>query len=193
VGQAGAFRQVGDKPSSDAKIGCVLPPDRAVIRPEKTGDRFTVRTIHEVAFGRPDEADLIERLWSEGVVLVSLVAEVRGQIVGHILFSRMFIDTARASIAAVALAPMAVSPEYQRRAIGGQLIRSGLDLLCGQGEHIVLVLGHPGYYPRFGFSAEMACSLESPFPPHAFMAMELIPEALNGVCGKVRYPVAFGL
>jgi len=182
-----------DQPSSDAKIVCVLPPDRAVIRREKTGDRFTVRSIHEAAFGRPDEADLVERLWSGGVVLVSLVAEVRRQIVGHILFSRMSIDTARASIPAVALAPMAVSPEYQHQAIGGQLIRSGLDLLCGQGEHIVLVLGHPDYYPRFGFSAEMARSLESPFPPHAFMAMELVPDALNGVCGKVRYPVAFGL
>jgi predicted N-acetyltransferase YhbS len=117
-----------------------------------------VRSINQGAFGRPDEADLVERLWSEGVVLVSLVAEVRRQIVGHILFSRMSIDTARASIPAVALAPMAVLPEYQRQAIGGQLIRGGLDLLFGQGEQIVLVLGHPTYYPRFGFSAEMALS-----------------------------------
>jgi len=183
----------GDNRSSDGKIGCVLTPDKAVIRCENTGDRSTVRAINEAAFGRPDEADLVERLWSEGVVLVSLVAEVRRQIVGHILFSRMSIDTARGSIPAVALAPVAVLPEYQRRTIGGQLIRGGLDLLCGQGEHIVLVLGHPHYYARFGFSAEMASSLESPFPPDAFMAIALIPDALNGVCGKVRYPVAFGL
>src|ERR1035438_5042041 len=181
----------GDYPSIDVKIGCVLPSDKAVIRSENTGDRSTVRSVNEAAFARPDEADLVERLWSEGVVLVSLVAEVRRQIVGHILFSRMSIDTARASIPAVALAPMAVLPEDQRRAIGGQLIRGGLDLLGGQGEQIVLVLGHPDYYPRFGFSAEMARSLESPFPPNAFMAMELIPGALNGVCGKVRYPVVF--
>ena len=188
-----AVRWVGDHPSIDVKIGCVLPSDKAVIRSENTGDRSTVRSVNEAAFARPDEADLVERLWSEGVVLVSLVAEVRRQIVGHILFSRMSIDTARASIPAVALAPMAVLPEYQRRAIGGQLIRGGLDLLRGQGEHVVLVLGHRDYYPRFGFSAEKARSLESPFPPNAFMAMELIPDALDGVCGKVRYPVAFGL
>ena len=169
------------------------PPDNAVIGCENTGDRSTVRSVDEAAFRRPDEADLVDRLWSEGVVLASLVAEVRRQIVGHILFSRMSIDTARASIPAVALAPVAVLPDYQRQGIGGQLIRVGLDLLCGQGEQIVLVLGHPDYYPRFGFSAEMARSLGSPFPPRAFMAMELVPNALNGVCGKVRYPVAFGL
>jgi putative acetyltransferase len=138
--------RTADKPSSNAKIGCVLPSDKAVIHRENTGNRSTVRSINEAAFGRPDEADLVERLWSEGVVLVSLVAEVRRQIVGHILFSRMSIDTARASIPAVALAPMAVLPEYQRRAIGGQLIRGGLDLLCGQRERIILVLGHPDYY-----------------------------------------------
>ena len=152
-----------------------------------------VRAVNEAAFGRPDEADLVGRLWCEGVVLLSLVAEVERQIVGHILFSRMSIETARASMPAVALAPMAVLPEYQRRDIGGQLIRAGLDFLRRQGEHVVLVLGHPDYYPRFGFSAEKARSLESPFPPNAFMAMELTPDALDGVCGKVRYPVAFGL
>jgi len=88
---------------------------------------------------------------------------------------------------------MAVLPEYRRRDIGGQLIRGGLDLLRGQGEHVVLVLGYPDDYPRFGFSAEKARSLGSPFRPNAFMAMELVPDALDGVSGKVRYPVAFGL
>jgi putative acetyltransferase len=172
---------------------CVLPSDNVVVRSENTEERSAVRSVNEAAFGRPDEADLVDRLWAEGIVLVSLVAELRKQIVGHILFSRMSIDTPSASIPAVALAPMAVLPEYQRRAIGERLIRDGLDLLRGQGEHIVLVLGHPDYYPRFGFSAEKARSLESPFPPNAFMAMELSPDALDWACGKVRYPVAFGL
>ena len=171
----------------------MLPSDIAAIRSENAADRFSVRSVNEAAFGRPDEADLVERLSSEGVVLVSLVAEVRRQIVGHIMFSRMSIDTAHASIPAVALAPMAVLPEYQRRTIGGQLIRGGLELLCEQGEQIVLVLGHADYYPRFGFSTRKARSLESPFPPNAFMAMELTLGALDGVCGKVRYPAAFGL
>ena len=171
----------------------MLPSYKAAIRSQSAADRLSVRSVNEAAFGRPDEADLVERLSSEGVVLLSLVAEVRRQIVGHILFSRMSIDAARASIPAVALAPMAVLPEYRRRTIGGQLIRRGLELLCQQGERIVLVLGHADYYPRFGFSASKARSLESPFPPGAFMAMELTSGALDGVCGRVRYPAAFGL
>src|SRR5580700_6464579 len=105
----------------------------------------------------------------------------------------MWIDDPGASIAAVALAPMAVLPAHQRKGIGQTLIRSGLDSLRDRDERIVIVLGHPDYYPRFGFSAEKARSLESPFPPEAFMAMELISGALDGIRGKVRYPAAFGL
>jgi putative acetyltransferase len=145
------------------------------------------------AFGRVDEADLVERLQHEGAVLLSLVADLGGQIVGHILFNRMWIDTSSGSIPAVALAPMAVLPRHQRQGIGGHLIGSGLDLLRGRGEQVVIVLGHPGYYPRFGFSTEKARALESPFPPHAFMAMELSTNTIGGLCGKVRYPVVFGL
>jgi putative acetyltransferase len=147
------------------------------------------RAVIEAAFGRPDEADLVEALHLEGVVLLSQVAEEDGQIVGHVLFSRMWIE----SIEAVALAPVAVLPEYQRRGIAAQLIRSGLNRLREQGERIVIVLGHPHYYERFGFSVEKARALVSPFPPEAFMALELTPGALEGVRGKVRYPAAFGL
>jgi putative acetyltransferase len=97
------------------------------------------------------------------------------------------------SIAAVALAPVAVLPSHQRQGIGGRLIRAGLDRLRERSEDIVIVLGHPDYYGRFGFSAEKARGLESPFPKHAFMAAELRMNALTGICGKVRYPAAFGL
>jgi putative acetyltransferase len=88
---------------------------------------------------------------------------------------------------------MAVLPEHQSQGIGGQLIVHGLDLLRSRGERIVIVLGHPDYYPRFGFSTERAHALESPFPPGALMAIELSPGALDGVRGKLRYPAAFGL
>lgn len=155
--------------------------------------RRAVRSINEAAFGRPDEADLVDRLRAEGVVLASLVAELEKRAVGHILFSRMWIETTGGSVAAVALAPLAVLPEHQRQGIGGQLIRQGLDLLRRQGERIVIVLGHPDYYPRFGFSSEKASALESPFARSIFMAMELSPGALDGIQGKVRYPAAFGL
>jgi putative acetyltransferase len=164
-----------------------------IIRREDPRDIPAIRSINEDAFGRPDEAGLIERLRAEGVVLGSLIAEMQNRAVGHILFSRMWIDTTAGAVPAVALAPMAVLAEYQRQGIGQQLVHHGLDLLRGQREQIVIVLGHPDYYPRFGFSVERARCLESPFPPEAFMAMELIPGALAGIQGKVRYPNAFGL
>jgi putative acetyltransferase len=167
--------------------------DQVVLRRESLDDRSAVRAVTEAAFGRPDEADLIDRLRHEGAVLASFVAEVETQIVGHILFSRMLIETVDGPLAAVALAPMAVLPSQQRRGVGGQLIRHGLDWLRGRDEQIVLVLGHPDYYPRFGFSRDRARALASPFPPDVFMALELSPGALDGVHGTVRYPAAFGL
>jgi putative acetyltransferase len=164
-----------------------------ILRREKPEERGAVRSLNEAAFGRPDEADLVDRLRTECAVLASFVAEWERRIVGHILFSRMLIETAGGPISAVALAPMAVAPEHQRRGVGGQLIRHGLDWLRGRGEHVVIVLGHPDYYPRFGFSSDRARSLASPFPAEAFMAFELLPGALDGIRGRVRYPDAFGL
>jgi putative acetyltransferase len=105
----------------------------------------------------------------------------------------MWIEAPVATIDAVALAPVAVLPDFQKRGIGGELIRRGLDLLKQKGERIVIVLGHPEYYPRFGFSAAKAQPLESPFPGDAFMALDLEPGALEGVAGRVRYAQSFGL
>jgi putative acetyltransferase len=167
------------------------PP--ALVRDEQPHDREQVRKVNEAAFGRSDEADLIDRLRLEGAVLLSLVAEVDGQVVGHILFSRMAVETAHGPVAAVALAPMAVLPEHQSRQVGSQLVRRGLSQLRDRGERIVIVLGHKHYYPRFGFSPEKARHLASPFRPEAFMALELSDGALAGVRGAVRYPSAFGL
>ena len=164
-----------------------------LIRDEQPCDREQVRKVNEAAFGRSDEADLIDRLRVQGVVLLSLVAEFDGQIIGHILFSRMTVETAQGPVAAVSLAPMAVQPDHQGRKIGSQLVGRGLAQLRDQGERIVIVLGHQHYYPRFGFSSEKARHLASPFPPEAFMALELSDGALTGIHGAVRYPSAFGL
>lgn len=164
-----------------------------VIRAETAADHFRIRQVNKEAFGGTDEGNLVEVLRREGLVLLSVVGELDGRIVAHVLFSRMSIDTEAETIAAAALAPMAVLPGYQRRGIGGQLIRYGLDSLRGLGERIVIVVGHPTYYPRFGFSSTLARPLESPFPSDAFMALALSPGALDGVRGRVRYPAAFGL
>lgn len=164
-----------------------------VIRCENAAEEPAVRVIHETAFGRPDEADLVDSLRKEGAVLVSLIADVNSRVVGHILFSRMWIDGPDVSLAAVALAPVAVLPIHQGKGIGGALIRSGLDSLRDRGEGVAIVLGHPAYYARFGFSTAKAHGLRSPFPPESYMAAELSAGALDGVSGKVRYPAAFGL
>ena len=162
------------------------------LRDEAPADYAAIRAVNLAAFGGAEEADLIEALRPEGAVLLSQVAVQDGQVVGHILFSRMFVDTDDGPIDAVALAPVAVLPAAQRTGIGSALIRSGLDALRRRGERIVIVVGHPAYYPRFGFSAALARPLDSPFPGDAFMALELVPGALANVRGRVRYNKAFG-
>ncbi len=166
---------------------------RIEIREEQPADCQAIRYVNEAAFGRPDEANLVEALRNEGVVLLSLIAEFESRIAGHILFNRMSIETLAGSVAAVSLAPMAILPDYQKMGIGSRLIRDGLSRLRDRGEAVVIVLGHTDYYPRFGFSAAKARCLESPFPADAFMALELADGALEGVAGRVKYPAAFGL
>jgi putative acetyltransferase len=166
-----------------------------IVRRECSEDRAAIRFVNEQAFSRRDEADLVDALRNQAVVLASFVAEIDQQVVGHILFSRMSIEATAGAclVPAVALAPMAVLPEHQSQGIGGKLIQYGLDWLRAVGEQVVIVLGDPNYYHRFGFSTDKASNLASPFPPEAYMALELSPGTLDGVHGKVKYPEAFGL
>jgi putative acetyltransferase len=171
----------------------VAEPIDFTIRSETPADAAAVRCVNEAAFPTSEEADLVDALRAEGVVLLSLVAERAGEVVGHILFTRMWVDAASGAIDAVALAPVAVVPAHQRRGVGSRLIRAGLEMLRDRGERLVILVGHPEYYPRFGFSSAEAGILEHPFPPDAFMTLELSPGALDGVRGRVRYARAFGL
>lgn len=164
------------------------------IRPEVTSDHEAIRHVNRLAFGRDDEARLVDALRDGGFFRLSLVAERGGQIVGHILFSDLPILAEANTLPALALAPMAVWPEFQNQGVGSALVRRGLDECRQQGHKIAIVLGHRHFYPRFGFSPKLAARLESPFAGNdAFMALELIPGALEGVVGRVQYPPPFGV
>ena len=163
-----------------------------LIRPETSADHDAIRHVNRLGFGQGDEARLVDALRDGGHVRVSLVAEAEGQVVGHVLFSDLPILTDGGTVASLSLAPMAVLPECQKRGIGSALVREGLEVCQGEGHRIVVVLGHPDFYPRFGFSARLAEPLSSPFGGReAWMALELVPGALGGVTGWVRYPPPF--
>lgn len=166
------------------------------IRPETPGDVAAIDEVNRTAFGRDDEARLVNALRDGGYARLSHVAEVDGKLVGHVLFSELPIvaDDGRKT-AALSLAPMAVSPDFQRSGIGTKLLTTAIAQCKTDGHQIVVVLGHPEYYPRFGFSSELAKNLACPLevPADAWMALELAPGALRGVAGRVAYAPPFGL
>lgn len=160
-----------------------------MIRHARPADHPAIAEVVEAAFGQPDEARLVERLRADGDVLFELVSETDGQVTGHILFSRLWAD--RAELFA-ALAPLAVRPGLQKTGLGSALTRTALDNAREFGVHGVLVLGHPAYYPRFGFAAETAAQVRAPFTGHpAFMALALERGAFDAPL-SIAYPEAFG-
>ncbi len=164
---------------------------RLRIREEEPGDVDAIRDVNRLAFGQDAEGRLVDRLRGKGYARVSLVAEVDGRIVGHILFSDLPVTTDASTVPAVALAPMAVVPDHQRQGIGSALVRSGMEGCRTRGFRVVVVLGHRAFYPRFGFSAVLARQIEAPFSGEDFMAVELEAGAMAGVRGRVTYPPPF--
>lgn len=164
-----------------------------IIRTVSPADAEAIAALNRAAFGGEEEVGIVARLRSDGLVAVELVAEQGGVIVGHILLSWLPTMMDGRTVKALALAPMAVRPGLQKQGIGGRLIAAALLEARAEGAEAVIVLGHPDYYPRFGFSAALARNLVSPFSGEAFMALELVPGALAGQHGSVSYPSAFGL
>ncbi len=159
-----------------------------LIRGERSEDYPAIRRVHTLAFGRIYEGMLVDALRG-AASYISLVAVVDEQIVGHIFLSPVSIESVEGESIAFGLGPMAVLPEYQRQGIGSQLVRQGLEECLRIGQFVVLVLGHPKYYPRFGFVPAHTRGLHCEYagPDEDFMVIELTPGALRGRTGLVKY------
>ena len=162
------------------------------VRSEESADRAAIHSLNTAAFGGPAEADLVDSLRGKASPLVSLVADVDGAIVGHILFSPVVLLGCE-HLRIMGLGPMAVAPEHQRHGVGSALVHEGLRECRQIGCQVVVVLGHPEYYPRFGFVPAVRYFIRSEYdvPDDVFMLTELEAEALRDVSGTVRYHEAF--
>ena len=160
------------------------------IRPEQPDDIPSVRVLNETAFGQPDEAGIVDSIRTACSDAVSLVATDDGQVVGHIFFSPVFVSGESGTVQGMGLAPMAVLPKRQRQGIGSLLVQAGIDATRERGYPFIIVLGHPEYYPRFGFVCAsqhgLSCQWDG-IPDEAFMVLILEEDAMTGVPGTVRY------
>lgn len=166
------------------------------IRQEQDSDHKSVFALNRNAFGREDEAKLVEALRGSDAFIpeLSLVAWAGKRIVGHILFSRVIIRNSTDEVFhSLSLAPMAVDETFQNRGIGSLLVNAGFKKATEIGYGSVIVLGHSHYYPRFGFEPAAPLGIRSPYdvPENAFMAIELVSGSLDGVSGTVEYPKEF--
>ncbi|RYF92160.1 MAG: N-acetyltransferase [Caulobacteraceae bacterium] len=160
-----------------------------MIRPAAPADHAAIHAVVAAAFGQAEEAQLVEALRADGDALLELVAADDGAVVGHILFSPLVTDNGRRL---AALAPLSVEPGRQKTGLGTALMEEGHRRLAAAGIEAVILLGHPAYYPRVGYSADLAKVVTSPFNGPGFMALELAPGALSQPLG-ITYARAFGL
>jgi putative acetyltransferase len=142
-----------------------------IIRPAVAEDRAAIRAVEERAFGRRDEADLVERLLADGDAVLELVAERAGIILGHVLSSRLQVLAGAWSTPAVALAPLDVDPAHQGRGIGTELVREAHLRLMAGGECLSVVLGNPAWYRRLGYAHDRASGFESGWQGDALQAL----------------------
>ncbi len=159
------------------------------IRPEAPADIAAIHRVNERAFDTSAEADIVDELRRVCPRFLSLVAEVDGAVVGHVLFTSVTVDSAP-DLEGTGLAPLAVDPDYQRQGIGSALVATGLEVLRDQECPFVIVLGHPEFYPRFGFEPASAHRLATQWegvPDEAFMVRVFDARALEDVSGVARY------
>ena len=163
-----------------------------IIRAEKKTDRKAVYALNVGAFETQAEARLVDALREQAHPVVSLVADDDGEVVGHIMFSPVSLS-GNPDLKVIGLGPMAVVPRRQNTGIGSELVRAGLERCRKLGFVAAVVLGHPEYYPRFGFVPSSRFDIDSEYEVHeeVFMAMELQPGALSGKAGTVKYHAAF--
>jgi putative acetyltransferase len=162
------------------------------IRKEREGDAQSVRLVNEAAFETNTEAKLVDMLRGQVQPTISLVADSSGDIVGHIMFSPVILS-GHPELNIMGLAPLAVLPVQQRKGIGTELVQAGLEACQKLGFGAVVVLGHPDYYPRFGFvsSSHFGIDCEYDVPEDVFMVKELQEGYLNGATGIIKYHAAF--
>jgi putative acetyltransferase len=166
-----------------------------IIRKETPADYLQIRNINDEAFGQTAESRLVDALRNDPSFIdnLSLVAEIEYRIIGHILFFPVLISSPDVSFETLSLAPMSVLPGMQRKGVGSKLVTEGLSRAKAMGYQSATVLGHPGYYPRFGFIPASRWKIKAPFeaPDEAFMALELKPHSLPLKGGVIHYPEAY--
>jgi putative acetyltransferase len=162
---------------------------------EQPGDVDGIHQVHQQAFDRPGEAEVVDRLRQDSPVFLSYVARSEGQILGHVLFTpACILQPDGSSLTGLGLAPLAVLPNFQGQGIGSALCREGLRRIDPALYPFVIVLGHPGYYPRFGFKPAanygVQCAYED-IPDDCFMILILDHEKMSGVSGVALYRPEF--
>jgi len=167
-----------------------MPDTPITVRDERPDDIEALRLVNDLAFDQPLEGRIVDALRAHGAAQLSLVATVDGRVAGHILFSPV---TAGVPLAAVGLGPMAVAPAHQRQGVGAALIEAGLARLRAAGCPFVVVLGHHGYYTRFGFvpASRHGLRCEWDVPDEAFMVRVFDPTATAAAAGLIRYRPEF--
>jgi putative acetyltransferase len=156
------------------------------VREERVDDIAAVRNLNRSAFGQDQESNIVDALRANGAALLSLVATVNDQIVGHIVYSPASID---GNLMGAALGPMAVLPECQRQGIGSKLIETGTRKLEEAGCPFIIVVGHADYYPRFGFrpASKHRIKCEWDVPDNAFMLLVLDQAKMESVSGLAKF------